>query len=151
MTTSATPISSRTAISEKDRFLKTFEKEAATTLKVLRAYPEAECALKPHERAKTALNLAWMFVMEQMLIVNALKGESIFGGGGLPKTPEGWTTIIETFERVATNCSPYSETRPIRISTVRCPSSPDPNRWATFRSTNSSGSSCTIRSIIADS
>jgi len=99
MTTSATPLSSRTAISEKDRFLKTFEKEAATTLKVLQAYPEAECSLKPHERSKTALNLAWMFVMEQMLLVNALKGESVFGGGGLPKPPEGWTTVIETFEK----------------------------------------------------
>jgi uncharacterized damage-inducible protein DinB len=98
MTTSATPVSSRTSISEKDRFLKTFEKEAATTLNVLRAYPEAECELKPHERSKTALSLAWMFVMEQMLLVNALKGESIFGGG-LAKPPEGWATIIETYEK----------------------------------------------------
>lgn len=97
MTTSATPVSSRTAISEKARFLKTFEKEAATTLRVLQAYPEAECGLKPHERSNTALNLAWMFVMEQLLIVKALEGEAI--GGGFPKPPEEWKTVIETYEK----------------------------------------------------
>ena len=88
----------RRTMSEKERFLKTFEKEAGTTLKVLRAYPEAECGLKPHERSNTALNLAWTFVMEQMLIVKALKGEQILGGG-FPKPPEGWATVIETYEK----------------------------------------------------
>jgi len=89
----------RPSLSEKERFLKTFEKEAGTTLKVLRAYPEAECGLKPHERSNTALSLAWTFVMEQMLIVKALKGEAVLSGGGFPKPPEDWATIIETYEK----------------------------------------------------
>jgi uncharacterized damage-inducible protein DinB len=89
---------SRSTLSPKARFLKSFEQEAATTLRVLRAYPADKCSLQPHERCKTALQLAWLFVMEQMMLVRALKGEPPFGGNN-PKTPEAWSEVIEAYEK----------------------------------------------------
>ena len=85
-------------MSPKARFLNSFVQEAATTLRVLRAYPADKASLQPHERLKTALKLAWMFVMEQMLLVNALKGEPVFGGTQ-PNMPESWPEVIEAYER----------------------------------------------------
>jgi len=88
----------RSSMSPKARFLNSFVQEAATTLRVLRAYPADKASLQPHERLKTALKLAWMFVMEQMLLVNALKGEPVFGGTQ-PNMPESWPEVIEAYER----------------------------------------------------
>jgi len=89
---------SRSTISPKARFLNSFEQEAGTTLRVLRAYPADQCSLQPHERCKTALKLAWMFVMKQMLLVKALKGEPMFGGTN-PQTPEAWPDVIDAYEK----------------------------------------------------
>lgn len=43
------------------------EREHATTLKVLRAYPADQAHIRPHSKCKTALELAWVFVIEQGL------------------------------------------------------------------------------------
>ena len=87
------------AMSAKDRFLRSFEHETATTLKVLQAYPAEKAGLQPHERSNTALNLAWTFVVEQQLLLKALKSEPMFGGGGFPKPPEAWGGVIQAFEK----------------------------------------------------
>ena len=47
----------RTA-TEKDMFLQTFQRECQTTLKVLKAYPANKADLKPHEKSRTAKDLA---------------------------------------------------------------------------------------------
>jgi uncharacterized damage-inducible protein DinB len=46
-------------------FLDVFEREHATTLRILAAYPADKLDLKPHAKCKSARELAWMFVMEQ--------------------------------------------------------------------------------------
>jgi uncharacterized damage-inducible protein DinB len=56
----------------RDHFLSVFEKEIATTLRVLRAYPEDKLALQPHPKCKTAKDLAYMIVGEQALTERAL-------------------------------------------------------------------------------
>jgi uncharacterized damage-inducible protein DinB len=85
-------------VSAKARFLDSFEREYATTLKVLRAYPPDQAELRPHERSSTALGLAWTFVVEQQLLLKALKGEPMFGGG-FPKPPGTLSEVIDAFER----------------------------------------------------
>ena len=45
--------------SEKEQFLKTWEQEHATTAKVMAAIPEGKLDFKPHERSKSARELAW--------------------------------------------------------------------------------------------
>jgi len=56
-----------TLTSEHQRLIDSMEREYATTLKVLRAYPEAKADLRPHAKCKTASELAWIFVIEQGL------------------------------------------------------------------------------------
>ena len=86
--------------SEKDAFLGAFEREAATTLKVLQAYPPAQSEFRPHERSKTARELAWMFVMElQGLAKGALDGKIEMTK--IPDPPADFAQIVDTFERTS--------------------------------------------------
>jgi uncharacterized damage-inducible protein DinB len=54
------------------QFLDTFEREHATTMRVLRAYPTDKLELRPHAKCKTARELAWMVAMEQAFAEKAL-------------------------------------------------------------------------------
>jgi uncharacterized damage-inducible protein DinB len=56
----------------RKQFLDSFEREHATTMKLLAAYPADKLELQPHAKCKTARGLAWMFVMEQGLGATAL-------------------------------------------------------------------------------
>ncbi len=95
----ATPISvpQTSARTEAARFLATFLREHATTLKVLRAFPAAESNFKPHDRSNSAKQLAWTFVVEERMMLKALRHEQVLGGG-FPPAPESWSTIIDAFE-----------------------------------------------------
>ena len=55
-----------------DRFLEVFEREHATTMRVFRAYPDEQGDFRPHERAKTARELAWIVVVEHALLTRAI-------------------------------------------------------------------------------
>lgn len=82
-------------MSEKQEFLKVWEREFTTTLKVLKAFPGAQADLKPHERCRSAKELAWTFVLELRGIDNALKGNmdpSIFRVPPPAKYDEAVTT-----------------------------------------------------------
>jgi uncharacterized damage-inducible protein DinB len=56
----------------REQLLDGFEREHATTMRVLRAYPTDELDLKPHAKCKTARELAWTFASEQALAEKAL-------------------------------------------------------------------------------
>lgn len=62
-------------MTEKEMFLGMFEREHGITLKVLKAYPAAKADFKPHERSKSGKELAWIFVVEQQVVLaGALAG-----------------------------------------------------------------------------
>ena len=86
-------------MTEKDQFLTVFEKEFPTTLKVLKAYPATQPDFKPHEKSRSAKELAWVFVIEQRGMDKlGLKGEfdpSIFR---VPP-PDTMNDVIATYER----------------------------------------------------
>jgi hypothetical protein len=84
--------------SAKRQFLDSFQREHATTLKVLRALPPGQSEFRPHVRSKGARELAWMFVMEQMLIAKALTDQLNFSGGGPPPAPSDFASVIAQFE-----------------------------------------------------
>ena len=83
---------------ERERLLDAWERESATTLKVLRAYPKEESELKPHDKCKCARELAWMFTLEQALAARALEGE-LQMGDGFPPAPDSMDEVIERFEQ----------------------------------------------------
>jgi len=71
----------------KETFLNTWEREFQTTLKVLKAYPPAKLDLKPHERSRSARELAWTFVVEEKGIDGIIAGKIDFQN--LPPAGDG--------------------------------------------------------------
>jgi hypothetical protein len=49
------------AVTAKEQFLRTFEREVGTTVKVLKALPADQAELKPAEMCRSARELAWIF------------------------------------------------------------------------------------------
>jgi uncharacterized damage-inducible protein DinB len=82
---------------ECQRFLALYERESATTRKVLAAYPSAQCELKPHDRSNSAKKLAATFVVEQRMILKALRHEQVLGGSW-PKTTDSWEELVAEFD-----------------------------------------------------
>ncbi|HVE34463.1 MAG TPA: DinB family protein [Gemmatimonadaceae bacterium] len=85
--------------SAKARFLRNYERETATTLRVIHAFPADKTDFRPHERSNNALHLGWTFVVEQSMLLRALRGEDMFGSG-YGKPPESWPGIVEAFKQV---------------------------------------------------
>src|SRR6266550_9049193 len=87
-------------MSEREQYLKTLEQEAATTLKVLRAFPAAKSDLKPHAKARSAKDLAWTFVFEGYGGTQGADGELPFPPKGMPaKVPEHWDAVVAECEK----------------------------------------------------
>lgn len=84
--------------SERQRFLTLYERESATTRKVLAAYPSDQCDLKPHDRSNSAMRLASTFVIEQLMILKALNRDLVLGGGR-PKTADTWDALLAEFDQ----------------------------------------------------
>ena len=56
----------------KTQFLSMFQREHATTMKVLRAFPPDQAEFRPHPRSQCARELAFTFLMEQALLANTI-------------------------------------------------------------------------------
>lgn len=85
------------SLSERERFLNVYERESATTRKVLAAYPSAQADLKPHDRSNSAKTLAVTFVTEQAMILRALQRNLVLGAGR-PATADTWEGLIAQFD-----------------------------------------------------
>jgi len=85
-------------MSEKEQFLNVWQMECAITLKILKAYPAAKADFKPHEKSRTAKDLAWTFVLEQHVIEDALKGQVDFSRAQNP-APATFDEVVRTYER----------------------------------------------------
>ncbi len=87
----------RTA-TEKDMFLDAYEREGLTTLKLLRAFPPHKADFKPHERSRSARELAWTFVHEQRVATAMLEGDFDFTRP-VSEPPADFNEIITGFEK----------------------------------------------------
>lgn len=102
MATSTTPMSNdavKSAPSARQQLIDAFERETATTQRVLRAYPADQAEFTPHPRAKPARALAWMFTMELNLLTLALRNELKMPMRP-PGAPETWQEVLDAFDRV---------------------------------------------------
>jgi len=84
-------------MTEKELYLQRYDDEFRTTLKILKAYPEDKLDLKASERSQSAKDLAWLFVVSQTVIEQAIKGELNFEG--FPKAPANLEEIISAYQR----------------------------------------------------
>lgn len=85
----------------KQSFLNTYDREHATTMRVLRAYPEDKLDLKPSPRSNSARDLAWTFVMERALGTKVWNDEFAKGvpTGKSPGPPEKWSDLLAALEK----------------------------------------------------
>ena len=83
---------------EKDEFIKNWEREFQTTLKVLKSYPENKLDLKPAEKSRSAKELAWTLNNEEKVLINgAISGK--FDFFNTPAPPSTLQEIITIYER----------------------------------------------------
>lgn len=83
-----------------EQFLRTFIAEHATTRRVLSAFPPDQLTLRPHEKCKTARELAWIFVIEQAMAAKALTTGFDWSvpPTPMPAPPETMEEIIAAFD-----------------------------------------------------
>ena len=79
-----------------EQFRDTYLREHETTRKVLHAYPPDQADLKPHERSGPARQLAFTFVLEEMIMLKVLNNEPL--GREMPKPPDSWQGILDAFD-----------------------------------------------------
>lgn len=89
-------------LSPKEQFLRTFEREVATTAKVLKSLPADHAELKPAPLCKSARELAWTIASEQgMAIVALTSGFDWSKPIDMPKAPDAITPVVTAFEQGA--------------------------------------------------
>ena len=81
----------------RETLAEVWERESATTGKVLRAYPTEESELRPHGKCKTARELAWMFTVEMKIAAAAVRGTMDLSGG-FPPAPGTLDEVVATFD-----------------------------------------------------
>jgi uncharacterized damage-inducible protein DinB len=85
-------------MTEKEMFINAWEREFNTTLRVLKAFPAEKLDLKPHDKSKSARELAWNFPAEEKLLIEgSLTGN--FDFANYPKAPATMQEIITAYEK----------------------------------------------------
>lgn len=88
--------------SPKQQFLDAFDREHATTMRVLRAYPPDRLDLRPHEKCKSAKELAWVFALERGLGTMVFNDEFVEKATGeMPQPPEAWDALLDTVKKAS--------------------------------------------------
>ena len=94
-----TPAATRSVPGSRDHLLETVEREHATTMRVLRAYPNDHWELRPHAMCKTARELAFVFVMEKVAMQTVMTtGFDFSKPPTFPPAPESADTILMALE-----------------------------------------------------
>ncbi len=81
----------------RQHYLEEFEQEFQITRRVLAAYPKDKLDLRPHPKAKNAMELAWMLVLNQMVVIPTAT-EAELTPGGLPSMPGTWPELLSAFD-----------------------------------------------------
>ncbi len=89
-------------MNEKEMWLSTREYELQTTIKVLKAFPENRLDYRPHEKSRSARELAWTFAMEESFLGMILNGKIEFGGAP-PPPPATMEEIIAALQKASTD------------------------------------------------
>jgi uncharacterized damage-inducible protein DinB len=92
-------IEPETSLIWKEEFLRVWDQEYQTTLKLLKAYPEDKRDLRPHEKLRTARELTWGFTNgETWMVDGILTGK--FNAEEAIDAPPTMREVILNFEKV---------------------------------------------------
>lgn len=86
-------------MSEKQKFQDAWERESATTIKLLKAFPQEKSDLKPHPSCRTAMELAWTFIFEGVGGSQAVEGEMKLPAPNMPAMPTTWPGMVAEVEK----------------------------------------------------
>jgi uncharacterized damage-inducible protein DinB len=114
-------VQAETALAWKEEFLRVCEQEYQTTLRLLQAYPEDKADLRPHEKLRTARELAWGLTNNEPWMLNGITSGNFMGGERVD-SPATMREIIDNYKRV------HSEA----ISKIRGMSDSDLNKSVDF-------------------
>ena len=100
---SATAAHASVSPEAKRAFLEAYDREHATTMRVLRAFPSDQLDLKPSPRSNSARDVAWTFVLERRLGTTILEDGmmarmSTPGAPKPPSAPEKWDDLLAALE-----------------------------------------------------
>src|SRR2546423_767902 len=89
------------ASTPKQRFLEAFDREHATTMRVLRAFPKEKADFKPSDNLRSARDLAWVFALESGMGVKGWNDEFAKGvpSGAPPQAPQTWDQLLDGVEK----------------------------------------------------
>jgi len=87
-------------MTKKEQYLDALDRQFAITTRVLRAYPADKSDLRPHEKLKTARELAWVFALERYLGQRVWRDELAKGiAGKPPETRSDWSEVLSGVEK----------------------------------------------------
>ena len=83
---------------DSEQLLKTWSREYPITVKVLKAFPEDKLDFKPHDRSRSAKELAWTLALEEKMTLDGIKTGKLEFHNAL-KSPDTMAGILEEFEK----------------------------------------------------
>ena len=118
-------------MTEKEMFLDTWQREFQTTMKVLNQFPTDKKDFRPHERSRSAHELAYTFIAEQSGMSTALDGQVRFDAG--PAMPSTFKECLDLYEK--SNNALVSKIKALNDDTLNgtVPFPVGPNKMADFR------------------
>jgi len=97
----------------KDLFLRIWEREFQTTVRVFKFFPTGQLEFKPHERSRTVRDLAWQCVIDEGVIASTEAQNDLRNVPPGPPPPETIEEIIAAYEaahrKAFAKVSTYSE------------------------------------------
>ncbi|HET6273677.1 MAG TPA: DinB family protein [Bacteroidota bacterium] len=86
-------------MTEKEMFLNTWQREFATTMKILRQLPSDKADFKPAaQKTRTAKDLAGVFIAEMNVVDGVAKGQIDFGNTSGFTPPASYADLLSTLE-----------------------------------------------------
>ncbi len=84
----------------KEIFLRIWEREFQTTVRVFEAFPADKLDLKPHERSRSVRDLAWQCAIDERVIGKILDGQNdLRNVPASPPAPETMEEIVAEYQR----------------------------------------------------
>ena len=101
MAISTTPVGAtavHAGMSARQALLESYQRESATTIKILRAVPASHAELRPHPTSNSAMQIAWTFAIENALMEAALLNKLQMPPSFQPM-PATWDDCVDVYER----------------------------------------------------
>jgi uncharacterized damage-inducible protein DinB len=100
MAISTTPVSGtvvQAGPGARQALLDSYQRESATTLRILQAFPAEHAELRPHATSNSAQQLAWTFAIENTLMEAALRNE-LRMPPTFPSMPDRWDDCVKAYD-----------------------------------------------------